>query len=146
MKRLPFHISRKRALMNYSITDNGFIKTILLSVTALVCFSFLQRPNVYAGIHYDLSAQFSTHYPSSLSKVQRLAITGAQFNHLRFKSNEGPQTAAQSTCSDGWYITGYFVPKEDELPDTAEEIYIERQGNLSFSQKFLSETRTEGWG
>jgi len=56
------------------------------------------------------------------------------------------QTQKQSTCSEGWYITGYYVPREDELPDTAEEIYVERVGKLSFSQKFLSETHTEGWG
>jgi len=56
------------------------------------------------------------------------------------------QTEKQSTCSEGWYITGYFVPREDELPDTAEQIDVERVGTLSFSQKFLEITRTEGWG
>jgi len=52
----------------------------------------------------------------------------------------------EQTCSEGWYITGYYVPREDELPDTAEQISVERMGDLSFSQKFLSEIRTEGWG
>jgi 3D (Asp-Asp-Asp) domain-containing protein len=56
------------------------------------------------------------------------------------------QAGRQQACSDGWYITGYYVPQEDELPDTAEQISVERVGDLSFSQKFLSETRTEGWG
>jgi phage replication-related protein YjqB (UPF0714/DUF867 family)/3D (Asp-Asp-Asp) domain-containing protein len=56
------------------------------------------------------------------------------------------QTVGQWTCSDGWYITGYYVPREDELPGTAEQIYVEGVGNLSFSQNFLNETRTEGWG
>lgn len=57
------------------------------------------------------------------------------------------QQKGQRSCSDGWYITGYYVPREDELPDTTtEEISVKRVGNLSFSQKFLSETRTEGWG
>ncbi|HET6974008.1 MAG TPA: 3D domain-containing protein [Pyrinomonadaceae bacterium] len=56
------------------------------------------------------------------------------------------QTQGQSTCSDGWYITGYYVPREDELPDTTEQINVERVGDLSFSQKFLNEIRTEGWG
>ena len=56
------------------------------------------------------------------------------------------QTGGQSSCSDGWYITDYYVPREDELPGTAEQIFVERVGNLSFSQEFLNETRTEGWG
>jgi len=56
------------------------------------------------------------------------------------------QAGRQSTCSDGWYITGYYVPREDELPDIEEQIDVEHVGNLSFSQKFLNETRTEGWG
>ena len=56
------------------------------------------------------------------------------------------QTPPQSTCSDGWYITGYYAPREDELPDTTEQISVERVGDFSFSQKFLTEIRTEGWG
>jgi 3D (Asp-Asp-Asp) domain-containing protein len=56
------------------------------------------------------------------------------------------QTRPQPTCSDGWYITGYYAPREDEMPDTAEQISVERVGDLSFSQKFLNEIRTEGWG
>lgn len=60
-------------------------------------------------------------------------------------ANSSVQTRMQ-TCSEGWYITGYYAPREDELPDTAEQISVERVGDLSFSQKFLSEIRTEGWG
>jgi 3D (Asp-Asp-Asp) domain-containing protein len=56
------------------------------------------------------------------------------------------QTGDQSSCSEGWYITGYYVPREDELPGDTQQISVEGVGNLSFSQNFLSETRTEGWG
>jgi len=56
------------------------------------------------------------------------------------------QTEKQSTCSEGWYVTGYYVPREDELPGDGEQIDVEHVGNLSFSQRFLNETRTEGWG
>src|SRR6188474_2916442 len=56
------------------------------------------------------------------------------------------QTGGQWACSDGWYITGYYVPKEDERPGTMEQIYVERVGNVSFSDHFLGETRIEGWG
>ena len=56
------------------------------------------------------------------------------------------QKQGEWSCSDGWYITGYYVPREDELPGDAENIYVERVGNLSFSGEFLNETRMEGWG
>lgn len=56
------------------------------------------------------------------------------------------QTGAQSGCSDGWYITGYYVPREEELPGDAEQIDVERVGSLNFSSEFLNHTRTEGWG
>lgn len=62
------------------------------------------------------------------------------------KSTATQQTQGQSTCSEGWYITGYYVPREDELPDATEQITVERVGDHSFSQKFLDEIRTEGWG
>jgi 3D (Asp-Asp-Asp) domain-containing protein len=60
-------------------------------------------------------------------------------------ANSSGQTR-QQTCSEGWYITGYYVPREDELPDTTEQISVQRVGDLSFSQKFLNEIRAEGWG
>lgn len=56
------------------------------------------------------------------------------------------QAAGQWTCSDDWYVTGYYVPREDELPGASEQIYVEGTGNVSFSQNFLNETHTEGWG
>ena len=54
--------------------------------------------------------------------------------------------STSSSCSDGWYVTGYYIPREDELPGDTEEINVEHVGALSFSQEFLNETRTEGWG
>jgi 3D (Asp-Asp-Asp) domain-containing protein len=62
----------------------------------------------------------------------------------RYDSNA--QTSGKSTCSEGWYITGYYVPREEELPGDSEEINVERVGSMTFSQEFLNETRTEGWG
>jgi 3D (Asp-Asp-Asp) domain-containing protein len=91
----------------------------LLSAAGVFCICLLLAPNLYGWNRYDI-------------------IPGARFAAM--------QSARQWLCSDGWYVTGYYVPREDELPGTSEEIYVERQGNLSFSQKFLDETRTEGWG
>jgi 3D (Asp-Asp-Asp) domain-containing protein len=56
------------------------------------------------------------------------------------------QTREPANCSEGWYITGYYAPREDEMPDMTEQISVEGVGNLSFSQRFLNEIRTEGWG
>src|SRR6476659_3928207 len=50
------------------------------------------------------------------------------------------QKQGQWSCSNGWYITGYYVPREDEMPGDAEDIYVERVGNLSFSEEFLNQT------
>jgi len=69
-------------------------------------------------------------------------LLGPVLYHFKSKA----QTQAKSTCSEGWYITGYYIPREDELPGDAEEINVAHVGNLSFSQEFLNETRTEGWG
>src|SRR4051794_9290541 len=64
---------------------------------------------------------------------------------LRTELAKSSVQTGQQTCSEGWYITGYYAPREDELPDAAEQISVERTGDLSFSQKFLNEIRTEGW-
>src|ERR1041384_2983043 len=56
------------------------------------------------------------------------------------------QTGGPSSCSDGRDMTGYYAPREDEMPGDAQQIFVEGVGNLSFSQNFLNEIRTEGWG
>jgi len=66
------------------------------------------------------------------------------FMHARLSA--AMQAKADPGCSDGWYITGYYVPREEELPGDAEQIEVERVGSLSFSDQFLEHTRTEGWG
>jgi 3D (Asp-Asp-Asp) domain-containing protein len=82
---------------------------------------------------------------TSLKLLILLVLTGGCLLLQTDFASSSVQTRMQ-TCSDGWYITGYYVPREDELPDTTEQISVERVGDLSFSQKFLSEIRTEGWG
>jgi len=90
---------------------------------------------------YDLRCSSKTRLLTATAVISILfAPTLITFN------STATQTQGQSTCSEGWYITGYYVPREDELPDTAEQITVERVGDISFSQKFLNEIRTEGWG
>jgi 3D (Asp-Asp-Asp) domain-containing protein len=75
-----------------------------------------------------------------------LISIGLLFAPELFNLNSIATQTREQTCSEGWYITGYYVPREDELPDTTEQINVERVGDLNFSQKFLNEIRTEGWG
>jgi 3D (Asp-Asp-Asp) domain-containing protein len=75
-----------------------------------------------------------------------LIVGGLLLVPVVYRYNYKAQTRGKSTCSEGWYITGYYIPREDELPGDGEEINVERVGNLTFSQEFLNETRTEGWG
>ena len=96
----------------------GFINRRVLLLTALACVALLLGS--FAFTHAGLHTIYGALAPL--------------------------QTKEQSTCSDGWYITGYYVPKEDELPGDPEQITVERVGDLSFSGEFLDHTRTEGWG
>jgi 3D (Asp-Asp-Asp) domain-containing protein len=80
-----------------------------------------------------------------MSYSQSLLVTICIFI-IQGAISASPQATGESKCSDGWYITGYYAPREDELPDVAEQIDVARVGSLSFSQKFLNEIRTEGWG
>ena len=103
------------------------------------------RNEYLARMHYDLrkyAVCFIKRRLLPATAVISILFAPALFN---LKST-ATQTQGQSTCSDGWYITGYYVPREDELPDTSEQITVERVGDISFSQKFLTEIRTEGWG
>ncbi len=103
--------------------------------------NIVNRTSSGGGLQLELSkslradlANTSDHSYDALRNILYGAIAAAM------------QTAGQWTCSDGWYITGYYAPRENELPGTAEQIYVEGVGNISFSQNFLNETRTEGWG
>lgn len=88
-------------------------------------------------------------HPEFISRPLLLAalfLIGLLLAPVLYRYSSKAQTQGKSTCSEGWYITGYYVPREDELPGDPQEIYVERVGNLTFSQEFLNETRTEGWG
>jgi 3D (Asp-Asp-Asp) domain-containing protein len=96
-------------------------------------------------MHYDLPKYAEVYIKRRLLATTLICMAFLLAPTLFNLKSTATQTQ-QSTCSEGWYITGYYVPREDELPDTAEQINVERVGDLSFSQKFLNEIRTEGWG
>jgi 3D (Asp-Asp-Asp) domain-containing protein len=95
----------------------GFVRRPLIWVAAVVCLGLLLTPHLY-GLRNTIYGRIAA----------------------------AMQSPGQENCSDGWYITGYFVPREDELPGDPEQIDVERVGSLSFSDDFLEHTRTEGWG
>ena len=78
--------------------------------------------------------------------VAALVCAGLLVTFINHRAQSAETPDDRSTCSDGWYITGYYVPREDELPGSDEQIDVQRIGSFNFSDKFLSETRTEGWG
>lgn len=47
-----------------------------------------------------------------------------------------------SDCSRGWYVTGYYIPQEDDFD--GEYVVIESIG--SFRSDFLDVVKSEGWG
>ena len=81
------------------------------------------------------------------TRLLAIAVISILFAPALFNlKSKATQAQGQSNCSEGWYITGYYVPREDELPDTTEQVTVERVGDIGFSQRFLAEIRTEGWG
>jgi len=136
--------------MNGMFVSLGNLKSFLthrfVLVTVAVCMLLASQTNSYGLNRYDLT----TRHLNNLSNAKRVAIIEAYFNNGFLLNKQSrtdlTQTQAPPTCSNGWYITGYYVPVENEMPDVAEQIYVEREGDLSFSKKFLTETRTEGWG
>ncbi|HEV7406437.1 MAG TPA: N-acetylmuramoyl-L-alanine amidase [Chthoniobacteraceae bacterium] len=50
------------------------------------------------------------------------------------------------TCSDGWYVTGYFTPVETDFSGSERTIQVQGHGAETFKASFLSKVRIEGWG
>jgi 3D (Asp-Asp-Asp) domain-containing protein len=49
-------------------------------------------------------------------------------------------------CEDGWRITGYYTPREVELPGPARTISVDGIGEVVLSTPFVDQVMTEGWG
>ena len=61
----------------------------------------------------------------------------------------GATSAAMQTDNGFAPMAGtsrYYVPRENELLGTSQQVYVAGVGNLSFSQNFLDETDIEDWG
>lgn len=50
-----------------------------------------------------------------------------------------------TSCTDGWYVTGYFVPVEGDYSDEFITISID-ETQRDFRKDFVNALKTEGWG
>ncbi len=50
-----------------------------------------------------------------------------------------------TSCTDGWYVTGYFVPVESDYSDEFITISID-ESQRDFREDFVNALKTEGWG
>ena len=50
-----------------------------------------------------------------------------------------------TSCTDGWYVTGYFVPVESDYSDEFITISID-ETQRDFREDFVNALKTEGWG
>jgi len=93
---------------------------------------------------------------SSLIQSDKISLNIRTLNQtndkLEFWSKEGmipPQVDCtideESTCTDGWKITGYFTPIESEYPNVLKTVMTD-MGLRIFRKQFLDNVETEGWG
>lgn len=54
-------------------------------------------------------------------------------------------TLQNQDCTDGWYITGYYTPKESDFNSTKISIEIDGE-TYEFDEKFVKAVKVEGWG
>lgn len=52
----------------------------------------------------------------------------------------------QMSCSDGWFVTGYYTPEDAEFEGDPVEIPVKGKGTQEFPAGFLRHVRIEGWG
>ena len=55
-------------------------------------------------------------------------------------------SVAAMSCSDGWYITGYYTASEDQFHGNPVSVTVKGVGADQFPSDFLSAVRLEGWG
>ena len=58
---------------------------------------------------------------------------------------QNQNTQQFTSCSDGWYVTGYFVPVETDYSDEFITINIS-ETQREFRQDFVDAIKIEGWG
>jgi len=62
---------------------------------------------------------------------------------LSIEQNQNPDQ--YTSCSSGWYVTGYFVPVEGDYSDKSVTITVNEESR-EFRQGFVDAIIVEGWG
>ncbi len=84
-------------------------------------------------------------------KISGIAIAPVSQSRAAIEQTPTPNSTAKAAldaakCSNGWRITGYYTPREEDLPGPAIDVTVPTIGSASVSQPFLAAVRQEGWG
>ena len=78
-----------------------------------------------------------------IGAVVGIIICSAYIDHLSYAVTT--TTAAGGKCSTGWYITGYFLPKESDYTGATKATTVDGIPR-TINAKFLTDSAMEGCG
>lgn len=115
----------------------GYLKEII--ILSLISFFFL-----YLAVSGDRPAIPST-------GLQTLPANISNSSSATGSSNVSEKVFKPESCTDGWYVTGYFTPDERDYDGEMKTVTVVGLGNAktaqrSFSEDFLGVVNKEGWG
>jgi N-acetylmuramoyl-L-alanine amidase len=58
----------------------------------------------------------------------------------------GADAPTTMSCSEGWYVTGFYTPGEEQFNGAATRIEVRGHGPEDFPADFLGQVMMEGWG
>ncbi|MCE9653383.1 MAG: murein transglycosylase [Nitrosarchaeum sp.] len=67
------------------------------------------------------------------------------FSQSQIINDVDTQPIQNGECSNGWYITGYFLPIETDYSSNSNPIMIDKKW-YNFQADFLDEVKIQGWG
>src|SRR5262249_7987476 len=61
-------------------------------------------------------------------------------------TGSGEAVLSKLSCSDGWFVTGYYTPSESEFHGPNGNVDIQDHGSDHFPAHFPNHVKIEGWG
>ncbi|EGP93685.1 3D domain-containing protein [Nitrosarchaeum koreense] len=83
-------------------------------------------------------------FTSLLAALIIISIIPASFSQYALLQDESLQIQTEN-CTDGWYVTGYFLPLESDYSSNVAPVNIDGEW-YGFSIDFLNEVKIQGWG